>query len=337
MFIIITTFLIFSYLLGITTNRLHGKSSEADGVLEALVGERTELESVGILRSECSDKSLQLLLQHPRIKIVKLPGSNVTGDLQLLTSSAVEELNLSWCRKLTDTGIAALLKTGANLRILHLSGTNVSFSGIDSLTTSFLNLEKLDLSYCSNMTDTGLITFLNRTGGNLRILHLSGTNVSFSGIDSLTMSFAQLKELDLSWCRNVTEADLITFLSSTRGDLTIVLKGKSAAFVENVKSRFPNLNVQLWWPAWYLTVCVHLTVSLPSLSYFLPTLSREMPFLDSRSPIAHKVPFFKLPKGYYIIIKFDIKFNFFMNIIMYLFICIFIDDILYNIVLDIRL
>ena len=94
------------------------------------------------------------------------------------------------------------------------------------------------------MTDTGLITFLNKTGENLRILDLDGTCVSLSNVDSLTTSFSQLEQLSLADCTNMTDTGLITFLSSTRGDFTIILEGLSAAFVDNVKSRFPNIDVQ---------------------------------------------------------------------------------------------
>jgi len=61
---------------GIKIGCLHGNSIEADGMLEVLVEERAELESVEINRSECTNKSLQLLLQHSRIKVVKLSRSN---------------------------------------------------------------------------------------------------------------------------------------------------------------------------------------------------------------------------------------------------------------------
>lgn len=53
---------------GIKIGRLHGNSIEADGMLEALVEERAELESVEINRSECTNKSLQLHLQHSKIR-----------------------------------------------------------------------------------------------------------------------------------------------------------------------------------------------------------------------------------------------------------------------------
>jgi len=186
------------------------------------------------------------------LRIIDLQGTNVSfSDIDSLTASfsQLEELKLM-CSNMTDTGLIAFLnKTGGNLRILNLGGRNVSFSGIDSLATSFYLLEKLDLAGCRNMTDTGLITFLNKTGGNLRILDLSGTNISFSETDSLATSFSKLEQLDLSNCCNVTEAGLIAFLRSTTGDFTIFLGGMSdfAAFdEEKVKSSYPNLDVHLW-------------------------------------------------------------------------------------------
>jgi len=53
---------------GIKIGCLHGNSIEADGMLEALVEERAELESVEIHRSECTNKSLQLHRQHSKIR-----------------------------------------------------------------------------------------------------------------------------------------------------------------------------------------------------------------------------------------------------------------------------
>jgi len=53
---------------GIKIGRLHGNSIEADGMLEVLVEEWAELESVEINRSECTNKSLQLHRQHSKIR-----------------------------------------------------------------------------------------------------------------------------------------------------------------------------------------------------------------------------------------------------------------------------
>ena len=60
----------------------------------------------------------------------------------------MEELYLNYCRNMTDTGLNAILsKIGPNLRKLVLSNTSVSLTGIEFLTTSFLQMEALYLSH----------------------------------------------------------------------------------------------------------------------------------------------------------------------------------------------
>jgi len=96
--------------------------------------------------------------------------------------------------------ITFLNQTGSTLRILRLRETAFSFSGIESVTVSFRLLEEFYLSNCKNMTDTGLVMFLNKTGGNLKILKLYITDVSLLGTESMTSNVSLLKELDLSEC-----------------------------------------------------------------------------------------------------------------------------------------
>ena len=78
---------------------LIGDSSEADRVVEKLVQETEELESVEIHDSECTDNTLQMLIHSVNVKKVRLCGGNITGVCQIppsgSCSSAIMILNLS--------------------------------------------------------------------------------------------------------------------------------------------------------------------------------------------------------------------------------------------------
>ena len=165
------------------------------------------------------------------------------SDVGSLTNTfpLLEELNLKCCSNLTESGIIAFLnKTGGNLKILDLSVTGVSFSDIGALTTVFPVLENLNLSVCNKMTNSGIISFLNKSGGKLKILNVGHTRVSFSDIGALIISFPMLEELNLRYCKKVTDSKLIGFLRKTRGDLGLCLKGSSVN-ESNIHALFTNL------------------------------------------------------------------------------------------------
>ena len=235
---------------GVKIVTLIGDSSTADKIVETLVLERAELDSVEIINSECTDTTLRLLIHNSNIKIVRLSGENIIGDYLVppscTTDSVIEDLNLSGCRNLSSSGIAGLLKQiGKTLKMLNLSDTSVSFSDLESLPSSFPVLEELNLSWCSSLTDAGIMGFLNKTGATLKILNLRGTEVSLSNIVSLTCNFPRLEKLNLSWCSNLTEVGIMGFLSKTGETLkTLDLSTTGVSFsnVGSLTCSFPVLS-----------------------------------------------------------------------------------------------
>ena len=103
-------------------------------------------------------------------------------------SSRIEYLDLS-ASKVTDRGLLNLLRlVGPSLRILLLKGTDSisldELAGEDGrgIGMRLPRLEKLYLDGCMNLSDAAVTSLLARLGPSLRILNLSGTNVSLDEI-----------------------------------------------------------------------------------------------------------------------------------------------------------
>lgn len=208
-------------ILGIKIDHLHGDSNEADRAIAKLVRDRTELKSVEVNGSNCTDKALQLLLHHPTIKIIRLSGtSKVTGDIQILpsltSSTVVEVLDLSGCSDLNRFDVL-LNSIRATLRILNLSRNKIPDTGA---LADFAVLEELNLSNC-RMRDANLTTFLDKTKETLRILNIS-RNYHLCGIGFMTISFLMLEELHLAWCQSLPDAGIIGFLNKVGATLKIL-------------------------------------------------------------------------------------------------------------------
>ena len=173
--------------------------------------ELVELESVEIINSECTDNSLQLLIQDSNTKIVQLNGKYLSGEYLVppssTTSSVIENLNLSGCRNLSASGIVGLLNNiGKTLKILNLSYTLVSFSIVGSLTSNFPLLEVLSLEHCHNLSEAGVKGFINKIGATL---NLTRSGISFSNVGALTSDFPMMEVLKLTGCSKCTEAGIM--------------------------------------------------------------------------------------------------------------------------------
>ena len=152
-------------------------------------------EDFGNLLGRCS-----YLLKSLDLSVTKFTGESLSGsNIQL---KKLETLQLSW-NKLQDHGLGALLSVcGPKLYLLDLSWTNISGDGLTGYNIHVKSLKILDLSYCSQLTDTGLFELLRLCGSKLKSLLLAGTNIS----DDLLADWIeqqpllQLRTLDLQEC-----------------------------------------------------------------------------------------------------------------------------------------
>ncbi len=108
-------------------------------------------------------------------------GSEATGDKDLAGLkglTALQSLNLSWCRQITDAGLA------------HLKGLTA--------------LQSLDLGGCG-ITDAGLAHLKGLTG--VQSLYLRECQITDAGLAHLKDLIA-LQSLDLGYCEQITDAGL---------------------------------------------------------------------------------------------------------------------------------
>ena len=192
-------------------------STDVDDSIEFLVARHRELEEFSIFFADCSDRSLQSLLT---LNVVKLffmsaiiTGENLNPALEY--SQCLQNLTFIGCLELTDDGFASILsKSGGNLKsLIVFVSDRITLSAINSFGTSFPLLKELNLSCCRSLSDNGLISFLNKTGGNLTVLDIGGTPVTLASIDTLTTTLLHLENLGLSECHELTDVGFVNILN----------------------------------------------------------------------------------------------------------------------------
>jgi len=197
-----------------------------------------------------TSQGLKNILEHlDKEKLKELNLSRTKVSLEELNSEVstfpnLEIIRLNQCSNITDIGLISFLnKSGAKLKTIHISSTRITLSEVGLLSTTLNSLEELNVSSCQGMTDKGLISFLNKAGGNLKKLVLSHTKITLSKVGLLTTSFPRLEEIDLEYSFDISQACLITLLSKTAKDLYLNIDGTSLSSYR-IKARYPDIYVE---------------------------------------------------------------------------------------------
>jgi len=154
----------------------------------------------------------------------------------------LEILALDACDRITNTSaISFLNRVGDELKDLNLSYTSISLANIEDLTSSLLNLETLMLHECP-ITDSSLISLLNRVGNKLKHLNLCDTEITLSNIDDLNTSFPSLELLDLSFCPYITQTGVFSLLNKVGTSVRLDIEG-TPVDTREIKDLFPSVTV----------------------------------------------------------------------------------------------
>lgn len=160
-----------------------------DDLGAAQVAEIKSLHGLTIANSKLSPDSLKALAKLKNLQRMKAEGMTLTDDF-FKSLAANKNLHLLFLRK--STGISAKnlrLLAGANITYLRLSQTAADDSWLESLTPM----------------------------PSLRGLEVSQTNVTAGALNRFCQSHPQLKDLDFSSCRRVSEADAAALRQRFRG------------------------------------------------------------------------------------------------------------------------
>jgi F-box/leucine-rich repeat protein 2/20 len=193
-----------------------------------------------------TDDDLRALLEeNPNLQKIKLSSIDVTGEAFASGNISFEnliELDLSYCKNLTDDNLRALLEKSSNLQKMKLSYMDITGEAFASENISLENVTELDLSYCKNLTDDNLRLLLEESP-NLQKMKLCSLNITGEAFASENIRLENVTELDLSYCKNLTDDNLRVLLEKSPNLQTLKLDGigiTGEAFVSD-NIRFENL------------------------------------------------------------------------------------------------
>ena len=148
-----------------------------------------------------SDQGLIEILYMSRssLRELDLSYSNITGvgvEEGVNSLPNLEVLKLSLCKNLTGGGLNEILRlSGIKLRVLYVSFTNITGKGVKE-GVSLPMLEELNLKWCEQLTDSGLLEILSISGIRLKTVWLWGTRISTAVRSTLC---TQYPSVELKW------------------------------------------------------------------------------------------------------------------------------------------
>jgi len=198
-------------------------TTSVDESIRTLVRLHAELQSVEIGPvSALSDRGLECLLGSPNLNTIHLEGAGITGESlssDLLVSPVLEHLGLSKCERLTAAGLQNILtKVGRQLRSLKLRDVtsrqvSIEFYGIVG--------DRRDDPAHDLKVGGGAIDFsaLSYTEQSIELPQLEEQSIELPQLEEQSIELPQLEELLLWSCYNLTETNLLGFLSASYSTL----------------------------------------------------------------------------------------------------------------------
>ncbi|TVU51560.1 hypothetical protein EJB05_02995, partial [Eragrostis curvula] len=165
-----------------------------------------------------SKNSFPAIMKLPNLEVLTLVGctgidDDALGSIEKDCNKTLKVLDISHCQNATDAGVSSIVKSVPNLSELNLSYCCPITPSMVSSFHRIPNLQILKLEGCEFMAD-GLKS-IGRSCGSVRELCLS----KCSGVTDAELSFVvsrlkNLLKLDITCCRNITDVSLASITSS---------------------------------------------------------------------------------------------------------------------------
>ena len=203
-------------LCGNTLKSLSLQGTRATGEnLAHLKGGLPRLEILNLMScKQLTDAGLLVILHLSKhsLRSLNLGHTDITGDnlaAYNIDLSCLEILNLESCNNLTDKGFQLFLQIiGKSVKSLNLVHTNITGEYIPEYDEALPCLEKLNLTYCNQLTDRGLRKTLERCRDSLEYLELGWTGITGENMTEFTGTLHRVEYLNLTCCQHLTNRGL---------------------------------------------------------------------------------------------------------------------------------
>jgi len=153
---------------------------------------------------QLTNKGLLQILQlcGSTLRFLDISGTNITGENLSEykgTLHCLENLIMGDCIQLTNKGLLQILQLcGSTLRSLYISVTNITGENLSEYKGTLPCFENLNMSYCRQLTNKGLLQILQLCGSTLRSLDVSITNITRENLSEYKGTLPCLENLKIN-------------------------------------------------------------------------------------------------------------------------------------------
>ena len=207
-----------------------------------------------------NDWFLQILEQcGSTLKSLTLEKSIITGEILIKynrTLPCLKNLNIRYCTLLTNKGLLQILQLcGSRLRSLDIQFTNITGENLSEYKGTLPCLENLNMSYCKQLTNKGLLQILQLCGSTLRSLDILGTNITGENLSEYKGTLPCLENLEIRLCRLINKGllQILQLCGSTLRSLDISGTNITGENLSEYKGTLPCLEYLNMYASYNLT------------------------------------------------------------------------------------
>jgi len=205
--------------------------------------------------TQLTNKELLLILQlcGSTLRSLYISETNVTEENlseYMGTLPCLENLIMSDCNQLTDKGLLQILQLcRSTLRSLDISYTDITGENLSEYKGTLPCLENLNMQFCDQLTNKGLLQILQLCGSTIRSLDISETKITGENLSEYKRTLPCLENLNMSDCEQLTNKGLLQILQlcgSTLRSLDISNTNITGENLSEYKGTLPcleNLNM----------------------------------------------------------------------------------------------